>query len=118
MIALDVAHNEDGIKQLLHQISLCNYQDLHIVFGIVKDKDADKILSLLPKNADYYFTRAQIPRALPENELAAKAKVYHLKGEKYSEVNEALKAAAGKASKDDLIVICGSVFLVGEVKSL
>lgn len=115
MIALDVAHNEDGIKQLLHQISLCNYKNLHIVFGIVKDKDANKILSLLPKNANYYFTKAQIPRALPEDELAEKAKEYNLHGEKYSEVNEALKAALSKASKEDLIVVCGSVFVVGEV---
>ncbi len=115
MIALDVAHNEDGIKQLLHQISLCNYKNLHIVFGIVKDKDANKILSLLPKNALYYFTKAQIPRALPEDELAEKAKEYNLQGEKYIEVNEALKAALRKAIKEDLIVVCGSVFVVGEV---
>ena len=115
VIALDVAHNEDGIKQLLHQISLCKYEHLHIIFGIVKDKDADKILSLLPKDAMYYFTRSQIPRALPEDELAAKAKQFDLHGEKFSEVNEALKAAMAKAHKEDLIVVCGSVFLVGEV---
>ena len=115
MIALDVAHNEDGIKQLLHQISLCKYKDLHIIFGIVKDKDADKILSLLLKNATYYFTRSQIPRALPEDELAEKAKAFELHGKKFSEVNEALKAAMAISSKEDLIVVCGSVFLVGEV---
>ena len=115
VIALDVAHNEDGIKQLLHQISLCKYEHLHIIFGIVKDKDADKILSLLPKDAMYYFTRSQIPRALPEDELAAKAKQFDLHGEKFSEVNEALKAAMAKAHKEDLIVVCGSVFVVGEV---
>jgi len=115
MIALDVAHNEDGIKQLVHQISLCNYKELYIIFGIVKDKEADKILSLLPKNAIYYFTRSQILRALPEDELAAKAKVFDLHGEKFSEVNEALKTAMARAYKEDLIVVCGSVFLVGEV---
>ena len=90
---------------------------LHIVFGIVKDKDADKILSLLPKNATYYFTRSQIPRALPEDELAAKAKAFDLHGEKFSNVNEALKAAMAMASNEDLIVVCGSVFLVGEVET-
>ncbi len=116
MIALDVAHNEDGIKQLLHQVTLCNYKTLHIIFGIVKDKDPDKILSLLPENATYYFTKAQIPRALPEDELAEKAKAYNLFGEKYAEVNEALKAATAKASKKDLIIVCGSVFVVGEVE--
>lgn len=116
MIALDVAHNEDGIKQLLHQVTLYNYKTLHIIFGIVKDKDPDKILSLLPENATYYFTKAQIPRALPEDELAEKAKAYNLFGEKYAEVNEALKAATAKASKKDLIIVCGSVFVVGEVE--
>lgn len=115
MIALDVAHNEDGIKQLLNQISMCKYENLHIVFGMVKDKDADKILSLLPKNAEYYFTKAQMPRALSENELNEKAKNYNLKGQSFAEVNEALKAAIDKALKEDLIVVCGSVFVVGEV---
>ena len=115
IIALDVAHNEDGIKQLLHQIALCRFEKLHIVFGIVKDKDADKILSLLPKNALYYFTKAQIPRALPERELAEKAAHYNLTGNQYREVNEALNAAINHATEDDLIVVCGSVFLVGEV---
>ena len=115
VVALDVAHNEDGIKQLLTQIAMCNYKNLHIIFGMVKDKDADKILSLLPKNATYYFTKAQIPRALPENELAEKALSYNLPGVTFTNVNEALKAAMSKAYKEDLIVICGSVFLVGEV---
>ncbi len=114
-VALDVAHNEDGIKQLLHQITLCNYNRLHIVFGIVKDKDSNKILSLLPKEAIYYFTKAQIPRALPEDELIKKAKAHNLTGEKYPEVNEALAAAIRGADKKDLIVVCGSVYLVGEV---
>lgn len=115
MIALDVAHNEDGVKQLLHQVSLCTYKNLHIVFGIVKDKDADKILSLLPKKASYYFTRSQIPRALPEDELTEKGKAFNLYGEKYEDVNKALHAAKDNASKKDLIIVCGSVFLVGEV---
>ena len=118
MVAMDVAHNEDGIKQLLQQVALCSYEKLHIVFGMVKDKDANKILSLLPKQATYYFTRAQIPRALPENELAAKAALYKLHGKKYAEVNQALKAALSVASRNDLVVVCGSVFIVGEVDIL
>ena len=116
MIVLDVAHNEDGIKQLLKQIDTCAYNKLHIIFGLVKDKDADRILSLLPKKAEYYFTKAQIPRALPENELLAKARLYKLKGEAFHDVNKALKAAAAKAFTDDLIIVCGSVFVVGEVE--
>jgi dihydrofolate synthase/folylpolyglutamate synthase len=114
-IVLDVAHNEDGINQLLQQISLSVYKNLHIVFGIVKDKDADKILSLLPKDALYYFTKAQVPRALNEEELLAKANKNNLYGNKYAEVNEALEAATANALSEDLIIVCGSVFVVGEV---
>ncbi len=115
-VALDVAHNEDGIKQLINQISNSNFEKLHIVFGMVKDKDIDKVLEQLPRNASYYFTKAQNPRALPENELWEKAKQYHLKGEAYTKVTEALKAAIGSASEKDLIVVCGSVFVVAEVE--
>jgi dihydrofolate synthase/folylpolyglutamate synthase len=118
MIALDVAHNEDGIKQLLYQVSLCNYKKLHIIFGMVKDKDANKILSLLPHDATYYFTKAQIPRALPEDELTQKAKAFNLHGEKYPDVNKALQTAIKNAGKEDLIVVCGSVFVVAEVELL
>jgi len=116
MIVLDVAHNEDGIKQLLKQIETCVHNKLHIVFGMVKDKDADKILSLLPQNAMYYFTKAQIPRALAEDELKKRAKEYNLTGIAFSEVNSALKTATEKALPDDLIIVCGSVFVVGEVE--
>jgi dihydrofolate synthase/folylpolyglutamate synthase len=115
VIALDVAHNEDGIKQLLKQVKLYSYKNLHIVFGLVKDKDADKILSLLPKNARYYFTKAQIQRALPEEELAAKADKYNLHGDTYPNVNKALEAAMRLASREDMIIVCGSIFVVGEV---
>jgi dihydrofolate synthase/folylpolyglutamate synthase len=115
MIVLDVAHNEDGIKQLLHQLALCSYKNLHIIFGMVKDKDADRVLRLLPKYAKYYFTKAQIPRALDETELQTKAKGYNLMGSAYEEVNKAMKAAIGNAFLDDLILVCGSVFIVGEV---
>jgi dihydrofolate synthase/folylpolyglutamate synthase len=69
----------------------------------------------LPKTATYYFTKAQIPRALPAQELAAKASLYDLKGTEYPEVNIALRESLRRAQKDDLILICGSVFLIGEV---
>lgn len=115
-VALDVAHNEDGIRQLIHQINNSNFEKLHIVFGMVKDKDIDKVLEQLPRNASYYFTKAQNPRALPENELWEKAKSYRLNGEAYPKVTEALKAAIGSASEEDLIVVCGSVFVVAEVE--
>lgn len=114
-VVLDVAHNEDGIHQMLNQLSLCTYNQLYIVFGIVKDKDAEKILSILPRDAYYYFTNAQIPRALPSGELIEKATQLGLKGEQCDEVNLALQSAIAHATPQDLIIVCGSVFVVGEV---
>jgi dihydrofolate synthase/folylpolyglutamate synthase len=87
-----------------------------MVFGMVKDKDAGTILSLLPKDALYYFTQAHIPRALPAFELQKQAATWQLQGDCFDDVNEALTSAKGKAHKDDLIVVCGSIFLVAEVQ--
>ena len=115
VVVLDVGHNEDGIKQITAQIELSDYQHLHIVIGLVKDKEIEKVLTLLPKEATYYFTRAQIPRALPENELAARAHAIGLNGHAYADVNTAVKEAMHRADKKDMIVVCGSVFVVGEV---
>jgi len=114
-IILDVAHNEDGIRQLVRQIELTDHEELHIVLGMVKDKAIDKVLQLLPAQARYYFTRAQIPRALPEDELARQAAAVGLKGQTYPTVAAALAAAKTHARDRDLIVVCGSVFVVGEV---
>ena len=113
---LDVAHNEDGIKQLSGQLEHCNFQKLHIVIGMVKDKDISTVLSLLPKYAYYYFTKAQIPRALRENELAEKAASFNLNGHAFATVMEALQQAVDHAHTDDMILVCGSVFVVGEVE--
>jgi dihydrofolate synthase / folylpolyglutamate synthase len=114
-VILDVAHNEDGIRQLLKQIEVTDHEELHIVLGMVKDKPLDRILALLPRQATYYFTRARIPRALPEQELAIHAGAAGLKGEPYPTVAEALAAATAHARPRDLIVVCGSVFVVAEV---
>lgn len=115
LVVLDVAHNADGIRQLIQQLEETNFDKLHVIIGLVKDKDIDSLLSLLPADAFYYFTRAQIPRALPEEQLQKKAARFNLKGNTYSTVNTALYAASLKASKNDLIVICGSIFVAGEV---
>jgi len=114
-VVLDVAHNTDGIKQLIQQVEVTEHKTLHIIIGMVKDKEIEKILSLLPEKAIYYFTKAHIPRALSEEELSLKGKKAGLKGKKFTEVNLALKAALDEADADDLIIVCGSVFLVGEV---
>lgn len=115
-VVLDVGHNEDGMRQIVSQIELTEHEHLHIVIGMVKDKEIEKVLQQLPKEANYYFTKAQIPRALPEDELATQAAAHDLQGHSYADVNTALKAALQKAQKNDLIVVCGSVFVVGEVK--
>ena len=114
-IILDVGHNEDGIKQIVQQVELTMHHDLHIIIGMVKDKEIDTVLSLLPRTANYYFTQAHIPRALAAETLKEKAGKFNLNGRMVSDVNEAIKAAKSKAHKDDLILVCGSVFLVGEV---
>ncbi len=114
-VIVDVGHNEDGIKQIVAQLAETTYNKLHIITGMVKDKEVEKVLSLLPKDATYYFTHAHLPRALPGDQLQEKAAVFGLKGETYPDVNNALNIALQNASADDLILVCGSVFLAGEV---
>jgi dihydrofolate synthase/folylpolyglutamate synthase len=114
-LVLDVAHNEDGIRAILKQLELCNFHHLHLVIGMVKDKDVSKVLSLLPITATYYFTQAQIPRAMPVEELRIKAAGFQLYGNAYPNVNLAIAAAKATADKRDLILVCGSVFVIGEV---
>ncbi|GAB3413180.1 bifunctional folylpolyglutamate synthase/dihydrofolate synthase [Niabella aquatica] len=115
-VVLDVAHNESGIQELLNQLETSTYHQLHIILGMVMDKDVDMVLNMLPHNAAYYFTNAHIPRALNAVTLKDKAALYGLKGSVFENVNMALAAAKAHAHNDDLILVCGSVFLVGEVK--
>jgi dihydrofolate synthase/folylpolyglutamate synthase len=114
-VVLDVGHNEDGMKQIVQQLQFCTYGQLHIIIGMVKDKEIEKVLALLPQHAHYYFTKAQIQRALDENLLKEKALKFGLIGESYADVNKALNYAKQNASAKDMILVCGSVFVVGEV---
>ncbi len=115
---VDVAHNVAGIQTLLEQIASIQYSQLHLVMGMVKDKDIDSVLALLPENANYYFTQAQIERALPAIDLQQKAHALGLSGGTFKNVNEAINAAKKAANANDLIVVCGSVFLVGEIEGI
>ncbi len=114
-IILDVAHNEHGMKALLDQIANTTFKQLHIITGMVKDKDVEAVLALLPKNAKYYFTQSHLPRALSKEALAKKANHWGLLGDTYKDVNLAIKTASKKANQDDLILVIGSVYLVAEV---
>ncbi|MDB5191348.1 MAG: bifunctional folylpolyglutamate synthase/dihydrofolate synthase [Segetibacter sp.] len=116
-VVLDVAHNEDGVKQIVQQLEHTTFNKLHIVIGMVKDKDILKVLKLLPTYAAYYFTQAQIPRALPAEELQQQASLIGLHGHYFTTVTQAVKDAFTKAHAADLILVCGSVFIVGEVEN-
>lgn len=116
LVILEVAHNEDGIQQMLKHLKEITFQTLHIILGIVKDKDTEAILQLFPPQAKYYFTQADIPRALPANELQSSADNLNLNGEVYANVNEALQKSISVAGNNDVIVVCGSIFLIAEVE--
>ncbi len=115
LIICDTGHNEDGIKTVVEQINNTAYKTLHIVFGVVADKNQDAILQLLPKNAVYYFTKADIPRAMNEKELLGKATSFGLTGRSYPSVKEAYNAAKTNAGKNDFIFVGGSTFVVAEI---
>ena len=111
----DVGHNEDGIKNILRQIEKTKFNKLHFIFGSVNDKVLTNIFKLLPKKAKYYFCAAKIDRALQTNILKQRAEEFNLYGDEFSSVNQAYINAKENASKDDLIFIGGSTFIVAEV---
>ena len=115
LVIADVAHNPDGIKQLQAQLEWTLYDKLHIVLGMVRDKDVTSSLGLMPKDARYYFTQASIPRAMPADQLQSLAASHGLTGSPFEDLHQALQAAVSAARKEDLVLVCGSVFLVGEI---
>lgn len=115
LIVADVAHNIGGITEVVNRLKTISYKNLHIVTGFVKDKPLDKVLAAYPKEAEYYFCNAPIQRALPAAELAVLAGEYRLKGKIFKSVQEAFQTAKANASPDDMVLVCGSVFVVGEV---
>lgn len=114
-IIFDSAHNEGGLQEMKKGFKNIKYKNLHFVYGTVADKDISTILSILPKKAQYYFCKANIPRGLSAAELQEKAATYKLKGESYKSVKAAYKAALSNASTGDLVLVSGSVFVVAEV---
>lgn len=110
----DTGHNLNGVQEVLKQLQLLHYNQLHIVWGMVKDKDISKILALLPTTATYYFCNAQIPRALAAEDLQLQANTFSLKGEVYPTVELAVQAAQKAANTNDLVFVGGSTFVVAE----
>lgn len=115
LVICDTAHNEDGIKAILHQISNQPFKNLWMVWGMVKDKDHRKILALLPKNAQYLITQPNIPRAMPAAELNKLFLVAGFEAQIFISVSEALQFALEKAENEDFIFIGGSTFTVADI---
>ncbi|MFY8021826.1 MAG: glutamate ligase domain-containing protein, partial [Bacteroidia bacterium] len=113
-VICDTGHNEHGMLWVSKQLSSVKRNHLHMVIGMVKDKDVSKVLSLLPTDATYYFTKANLPRALDEKELQSLASSANLKGSTYPSVSLALEDALNYAQNDDLIFIGASSFIVAE----
>ena len=114
-VICDTAHNSHGLKIVLNQIKKEKFEALHIVLGVVNDKDLEDILPLFPKNAHYYFCKPNIPRGLDAAILQQKASEFQLNGKVYNSVSNAYQEALKKSDKNDFIYIGGSTFVVAEV---
>lgn len=117
-VVCDTGHNEAGWKEVLSNLQEAKFKRLHMVIGIMKDKDAAALLLILPKNADYYFCCAGFERALPAQELSRLGTKANLQGRAYDSVVQAVESALENADKEDLIFIGGSTFIVAEALTL
>lgn len=113
----DTGHNVGGIGYIVNQLKQQSYNRLHIVMGMVNDKDVSGVLALMPKEATYYFTKASVKRALDEEQLKTLGKIYSLCGTCYPNVATATQAALEAATEDDLIFVGGSSFIVADLLS-
>ena len=116
-VICDTGHNEDGVRYVVEQLRSLGCP-LHIIFGMVSDKDVRHVLALLPPEACYYFTAARVARALPARELQELAESYGLRGEAYPDVSAALEAAKAAVAAGELIFVGGSNFLVADLISI
>ncbi|MEO6036760.1 MAG: Mur ligase family protein [Saprospiraceae bacterium] len=114
-VLCDSAHNEAGLRLAFERINQLPFRRLHVVTGFVNDKALETVLGLYPTEAKYYFAKADIPRALDAGLLREKAAAFQLQGRAYTSVRRALAAARRAAGAEDLVVVIGSIFLVGEV---
>lgn len=114
-VICDTGHNVGGWTYISRQLQVQKYNKLHIVFGMVNDKDVDGVMCLLPKNAHYYFTKPQSKRAIPEKDIQRKAMTHGLAGDCYNDVPSAYTAAKKMATPDDMIFIGGSSYIVSDL---
>ena len=114
-IICDTAHNKQGLRLVFKQLLAEKFQDLHIVLGMVNDKDISPLIEFFPKDAKYYFCKPNIPRGLEATQLAKVFKENGFRGCIYSSVKEALIIAKQSASQDDVIYVGGSTFVVAEI---
>ena len=114
-VICDTAHNKEGLIYAMKQLQEEEFRDLHLVIGVVNDKDLEAVLPLFPKSAKYYFAKPNIPRGLDAEVLREKAAEKGLFGEVYSSVSEAYNSALNKASAEDVIYVGGSTFTVAEI---
>lgn len=114
-VIVDTGHNKEGLEWVMAQLSRESFSSLHIVLGVVSDKDLHSVLPLFPKKAQYYFAKPDLPRGMDVNVLATTAHEYGLEGKSYASVLQAYQAAIENASEDDLIFVGGSTFVVAEV---
>lgn len=114
-VICDTAHNKEGLTYVMEQLKKESYNRLHIVLGVVSDKELDAILPLFPKEATYYFSKPDIPRGLSSEILKKVSEKYNLIGEEFSSVLEAYNESLKSSSDDDLIYVGGSTFVVAEV---
>jgi len=118
LVVCDTGHNTAGLQVVMSQLQRLIHRNLHLVIGTVNDKDVPAMLALLLVEGTYYFCAANIPRALPAEELAALAAVGGLTGQAYDSVASAVAAARAAAGPDDVVFIGGSTFVVAEVGEL
>jgi dihydrofolate synthase/folylpolyglutamate synthase len=114
-VLCDTAHNAAGLAFVLKRLGELEYRQLHIVLGVVSDKDLAEILPLFPKSARYYFVAPNINRALPAEILKVQAQTYGLVGDSFTSVSSGLNAAMELASPDELVFVGGSTFTVAEI---
>lgn len=114
-VICDTAHNKEGLQLVMEQLASEDFQKLHIVLGVVSDKDLASVLPLFPKNATYYFCKPNIPRGLEASLLLTKARGFGLVGEEYISVSKAYGTALKAALPNDLVFVGGSTFVVAEV---